>query len=84
MILQVVIFLSSALAMWLLASPVAHHRRIGGLVGIAAQPFWMIATAREGQWGMFALAFLYLAAYARVAGFLSDPDEPCAPDRDPD
>lgn len=63
--LQATIFVSSALAIWLLASPSADSRRLGCVIGMAGQPVWLYVTANAEQWGIFALALWYLLAYAR-------------------
>ncbi len=38
-------------------------QRYACLFGLAAQPFWFITTFMAGQWGIFALCFLYTAAW---------------------
>ena len=44
-----------------------HHRdgvrRWACICGLLAQPFWFYATATAGQWGIFALCFLYTWAW---------------------
>jgi hypothetical protein len=35
------------------------------IFGMIGQPFWFLATYKAGQWGMFALCFLYLFGWAR-------------------
>lgn len=34
------------------------------VVGILSQPFWMVASWRARQWGMFALAILFCVPFA--------------------
>lgn len=58
---QGAILLLSSAAMWVLAMP-APANRWGFVIGLAAQPFWFIATWRARQWGMFANTFIYTAA----------------------
>jgi len=43
----------------------AHWRRWACIAGLAGQPFWFYATWKAGQWGMFALCFLYALSWAR-------------------
>ena len=44
-------------------------RRWACIVGMAAQPFWIYATWKAEQWGIFALAFVYFFGWAR--GFVN-------------
>lgn len=37
----------------------------GVLVGLIGQPAWIWTTARERQWGMFALSIWYAGVFAR-------------------
>lgn len=62
---QVGIMTLGAAAVWL-----SQHRRPGCrrwacIAGLAAQPFWLYATWRAGQWGIFAISFVYVWAWAR-------------------
>ncbi len=43
----------------------ATWRRWACIFGIVGQPFWFYATFKAGQWGMFALCFLYAYGWAR-------------------
>ena len=40
-------------------------RRWACIAGMCAQPFWFHTTAAHGQWGIFALCFLYAAAWLK-------------------
>jgi hypothetical protein len=59
---QIVIAVSGGLAiamaymdgLWQAASP---------LVGLAGQPFWLLATWQKKQWGMFALSLWYTGVF---------------------
>jgi len=42
-----------------------EYRRWACIAGLAGQPFWFYATWHAGQWGMFALCFLYALSWAR-------------------
>jgi len=37
---------------------------VGQCFGLAAQPFWLYETGRTRQWGMFALALVFVFLYA--------------------
>jgi len=57
-ILQVVIFSFSLTAIWLLN--VDHPLSAWApVIGLASQPFWMVATYRATQPGMFLLSIVY-------------------------
>jgi len=40
-------------------------RLLGFVVGLASQPLWFYTAYTHGQWGVFAMAIVYSAAYAR-------------------
>lgn len=40
-------------------------RRWACICGLCAQPFWFWTTAAHGQWGIFALSFLYTWAWLK-------------------
>lgn len=64
-LLQVAIALVSLAAIALVALPATHPlARWGFVLGLASQPFWLAATFRARQWGMFAVAFFYCGAWA--------------------
>lgn len=63
--LQVVIFTTSAAAIWLVNDPRASRRRAGCWIGLCGQPAWFWTTFQAGQYGMFLLALWYAIAYAR-------------------
>lgn len=57
-VLQVAIFVLSFTAIWLLNVP-TPWARWAPVVGLASQPFWLVATYRANQPGMFLLAIVY-------------------------
>ena len=61
--IQIAIGLFSGLAIALTAFG-GDLQAWGYIIGLAAQPFWHIATWRARQWGMFAVACWYTAAWA--------------------
>ncbi len=60
---QLVILLTSAIAIALLAQTETWLKRWGFLIGLAGQPFWLVETLIAAQWGMFALSCWYTGAY---------------------
>ncbi len=66
-----------ALAQWLIAllglpalllvMEAGEGTRWGVLLGLASQPFWVWATWRQRQWGMFALSLAYCLVWGRGA-----------------
>lgn len=67
MIDQVFIGVFGVISIWLTNDPRESVRRWACIAGLAAQPFWFYATWKAGQWGIFALAFVYTAAWVRGA-----------------
>lgn len=63
--LQAWIFISGALAIWLLSDPFSRFHRHGCWIGLSGQPFWLWATFQHAQWGMFALTIIYSASFVR-------------------
>jgi hypothetical protein len=60
---QAVILLSGALAIWLTQVGSLKASRVACLIGLAGQPFWLYATCNAGQWGMFLLSVFYTGAW---------------------
>lgn len=65
MIEQVAIALFGVTAVFLSQDLRADVRRWAPILGLLAQPFWFYATWKAGQWGIFALSFLYAFSWAR-------------------
>jgi len=61
-VLQALLLVTSAAAIWLVAQT-PPLQAWGYVVGLASQPFWLAATWRARQWGMFLLAFFYIGAW---------------------
>lgn len=55
---QVLIFLFSASAIWFVGRK-ERWKRWGYILGMLGQPFWLIATFQNKQWGMFSLCIWY-------------------------
>jgi hypothetical protein len=64
--IQALIVLSGAVAIWFVDHPNKKRRRLGSLVGLLGQPFWIYSTIEAAQWGMFALTLFYTAAWGRM------------------
>ena len=65
MIAQFLIALFGVSAIWLSQDERPHVRRWGCVCGLLAQPAWFWTTYSNGQWGIFALCFLYTWAWAK-------------------
>jgi hypothetical protein len=65
MIEQIAIAIFGVYAVFLSQSDRASHRRWACVFGLIGQPFWFYATWKAGQWGIFALCFLYTISWAR-------------------
>ena len=61
---QLAIAILSPAAIYLLAEP-GQIARYGFVVGLCSQPFWIYATAKARQLGMFAISLVYLAIWIR-------------------
>lgn len=62
---QFAIALFGATAVWCSQDSRESVRRFASILGLIGQPFWFYATYSAQQWGMFALCFLYSAAWCR-------------------
>jgi len=63
--IQAAILILSGLAFWLSTS--TKPPRAGYLIGMAAQPLWIVETWQAGQWGMFLLSLCFFFGYTRCA-----------------
>jgi hypothetical protein len=61
--IQTVILLSGALAIWLTQVGSLRASRAACVIGLIGQPCWLYATAAAGQWGMFALSVFYTGTW---------------------
>lgn len=62
MIIQTIIALSSGIAIWMIGQKKSWYK-YGFIIGFLGQPFWLYATWKADQWGMFALSIWYTFAY---------------------
>ena len=65
MIDQAVIIVAGMASIWLSQSPLVSSRRWAPVIGILAQPFWLWAAVKAGQWGIAALSIVYAFGWAR-------------------
>jgi hypothetical protein len=65
MIAQAWIAIFGVAAIWLSQDERVNVRRWACVCGLLAQPAWLITTASAGQWGIFALSFLYAWSWAK-------------------
>lgn len=61
---QLVIALCGLLGIALSQAPELQARRFGCAIGLLAQPVWLHVCWTNAQWGMFALAIGYTAAWS--------------------
>lgn len=64
-IIQLIIGLTGCLAILL---TLKGYTRVGSIVGIIGQPFWLIMSYINGLWGVFVVSIAYLIVW--VYGFL--------------
>lgn len=65
MIEQFIIGICGIATVYLSQDTRASWRRWACIVGMFAQPFWIYATWKADQWGIFLLAFIYFAGWWR-------------------
>ena len=63
-LLQIAVVLFSVPAMYLITGDGALAKW-GWWLGLASQPFWIAATWRAKQWGMWAMAIIYTGMWLR-------------------
>ena len=64
MITQLGIVIFGAPAILLIGLKDDQWRRVGFLLGLLSQPFWLATTWQGGQWGAFALSCFYTLSWA--------------------
>jgi len=64
---QIFLLVTGATAVWLSQDTREHVRKYAPIFGLLSQPFWFYASFTAGQWGIFAISFVY--AYAWCRGF---------------
>jgi len=56
---QVCILILTGLGMFLVSLSAPMWRCVGFTSFLVAQPFWMVTSWRNGQWGIFLLSIVY-------------------------
>lgn len=62
-VLQFILLFLSSVSIWCFAG--IKYKRLGFMVGLCSQPFWVYATYESGQWGMLLLSFWYIFNHIR-------------------
>ena len=62
---QIAIALLGATAAWASQARSSGLRRWACIFGLLGQPFWFYASWQAGQWGIFAVSIVYMAAWLR-------------------
>ena len=52
-------------AVWLANDHRESRRKFACLFGLAGQPFWFYTSFAAGQWGIFAISFIYALAWLK-------------------
>lgn len=60
---QIIIFITSASAIWLVNSPDPEMRFLAAIFGIIGQPLWFYESYKAKQWGVFASCFFFLGGW---------------------
>lgn len=68
--IQIIILISSCVAITLLTGSNEKSRRIGSLIGLVGQPFWLWSNFEAGQWGMFCVSAYFTYRYIVGSGML--------------
>lgn len=63
-VLQASIAVLTMSAIWLLTSG-TEYARFGHIIGLVSQPFYMVATRRARQWGMYFVAIALCGMWLR-------------------
>lgn len=59
-ILQIIIGISGCLAIYCLLT---NRPKLGSIIGIAGQPFWIILSIYKGLWGVLVVSIAYLVVW---------------------
>lgn len=62
---QIAIAIFGVTAVWLSQEKSPDRRKWACIFGLIGQPFWFYSSFTSGQWGIFALCFLYSWAWYR-------------------
>jgi len=64
MIIQIYIFITEAVAMWLTQQHREHWRKYAPIIGLAGEPAWIYSSYASEQWGIFGLSLIYTYIWA--------------------
>jgi len=62
---QIIIAICGVSSVWLSQDTRPWLSKWACILGMLAQPFWMIAAWKAEQWGIFALSFVYAFGWGR-------------------
>ena len=62
---QIAIAILGAAAAWLSQERRESWRRWACIFGMLGQPFWIYASWKDGQWGIFVVSVIYAMAWMR-------------------
>jgi hypothetical protein len=62
---QLFIAITGVIAIWFSQDERPNIKKYACLFGLAGQPCWFYTTFVEEQWGIFALTFVYTAAWCK-------------------
>ena len=63
-VIQVVITITGAIAIWAVNNPNPRISRYGCIFGLIGEPFWLYTSWTTGAWGIFILACIYTGCWA--------------------
>ena len=65
--IQIALAFFGLTAMFMAMGNYARARRWAPVVGLCAQPFWIVFALQSSAWGLLALSLAYSAVYVRGA-----------------
>lgn len=66
LIAQAVITCTGCFSLYLMASQDRRTRKLGGVIGLIGEPFWLTTALINDQWGVVLLCFVYGVNWARI------------------
>lgn len=64
-LIQIIIFVSEVLAMWLTQQNNESLKKYAPIVGLIGEPCWLYSTYQTAQWGIFALSVVFMFIWAQ-------------------
>lgn len=62
---QIFLMIFGGLAIYLVNDKSPNLRKYACIFGLASQPFWLYASYKSQQWGVFIISFWYAFAWLR-------------------